>query len=492
MQEEDYITMEAEEEPFSAAEYKGRKVTLNKPFRTPKEKKKFGVYVQNASGNVVIVRFGDPNMEIKRDDPKRRKAFRDRHNCAEKKDKTTPGYWSCRMWTKTPVNKITSIDDFDKSAEPCQNECCNDVEYIFLDTQITEAVAIVQASGESIVRISGIAFHEGYNKNKWAISLAGAEQLIKQMVGADLTLNHPPIKDVGVGFTRNMDGGVEDAVVGIITEANIKHFEGDKYEVHYVAEVKRTELFPALESGLWTRGDYGVSIGGYGIPTATAEDGSMTFESDFTFDHLAIVHKPAYDRADINVVEKVEAQEAFIYHSPAKDNQPEGELAMSDEIDLNAELEAIKAQLILANATIEENVAREAAIAEEGRVELVQKASELGLNGHEDLSSDTITSLIASWEASRPIETPVVMAEATPAPDNMVSEVVEASSAPTEVIANYLNGELVETDATLYARVWNSLVASYNSGNFSINGDGQAYTFEEAQEKGFLKTNRGE
>ena len=36
----------------------------------------------------VIVRFGDPNMEIKRDDPKRRKAFRDRHNCDEKKDKT--------------------------------------------------------------------------------------------------------------------------------------------------------------------------------------------------------------------------------------------------------------------------------------------------------------------------------------------------------------------------------------------------------------------
>lgn len=81
-----------------AAEYQGKKVTLNKPFRTQGGKKKFAVYVQNSSGRVVIVRFGDPNMEIKRDDPKRRKAFRDRHNCDTATDKTTPRYWSCRQW----------------------------------------------------------------------------------------------------------------------------------------------------------------------------------------------------------------------------------------------------------------------------------------------------------------------------------------------------------------------------------------------------------
>ena len=46
----------------------------------------------------MVVRFGDPNMEIKRDDPARRKAFRARHNCDDKKDKTTPGYWSCIQW----------------------------------------------------------------------------------------------------------------------------------------------------------------------------------------------------------------------------------------------------------------------------------------------------------------------------------------------------------------------------------------------------------
>ena len=79
--------------------------TLNKPFRTSKGPKKFSVYVKNEKGNVVKVNFGDPNMEIKRDDPARRKSFRARHNCDTAKDKTTARYWSCYQWrANAPVN----------------------------------------------------------------------------------------------------------------------------------------------------------------------------------------------------------------------------------------------------------------------------------------------------------------------------------------------------------------------------------------------------
>ena len=84
--------------PIQESEYKGRKVTLNKPFYTPDGPKKRSVYVKNSKGNVVKVNFGDPNMEIKRDIPSHRKSFRARHKCSEKKDKTTPGYWSCKAW----------------------------------------------------------------------------------------------------------------------------------------------------------------------------------------------------------------------------------------------------------------------------------------------------------------------------------------------------------------------------------------------------------
>ena len=64
-----------------AAEYQGRKVTLNKPFYTPDGPKKSSVYVKNDKGNVIKVNFGDPNMEIKRDDPERKRGFRARHQC---------------------------------------------------------------------------------------------------------------------------------------------------------------------------------------------------------------------------------------------------------------------------------------------------------------------------------------------------------------------------------------------------------------------------
>lgn len=86
---------------------KKTKVTLNKPFRTPDGPKKFSVYVKNDKGNVVKVNFGDPNMEIKRDDPERRKSYRARHHCDDPGPKWKANYWSCKMWSKTNVSDLT-------------------------------------------------------------------------------------------------------------------------------------------------------------------------------------------------------------------------------------------------------------------------------------------------------------------------------------------------------------------------------------------------
>tara|TARA_Y100001972_G_scaffold104800_1_gene131946 strand:- start:3025 stop:4245 length:1221 start_codon:yes stop_codon:yes gene_type:complete len=86
------------EETECLEEEKGKGKKLNKPFRTPGGPKKFSVYVKNEKGNVVKVNFGDPNMEIKRDDPKRRKSFRARHNCDNPGPKTKARYWSCYQW----------------------------------------------------------------------------------------------------------------------------------------------------------------------------------------------------------------------------------------------------------------------------------------------------------------------------------------------------------------------------------------------------------
>jgi hypothetical protein len=101
---------EAEDLEFSDAEKK----TLNKPFRLPSgSKKKFGVYVKNDKGNTVVVKFGDPNMEIKRDDPARRKNFRARHQCdTDVGPKWKARYWSCKFWSSKPVSSLASAEEF--------------------------------------------------------------------------------------------------------------------------------------------------------------------------------------------------------------------------------------------------------------------------------------------------------------------------------------------------------------------------------------------
>ena len=78
------------------AEYQGREVSLGKPMAGDVKKSK--VYVRHPeTGNVVKVNFGDPNMTIKKNIPSRRKSFRARHKCDQKKDRTTAGYWSCNV-----------------------------------------------------------------------------------------------------------------------------------------------------------------------------------------------------------------------------------------------------------------------------------------------------------------------------------------------------------------------------------------------------------
>ena len=583
---------EWDEEDVSAAEYQGRTVSLNKPFRTKGGAKKFAVYTKNGSGTVVIVRFGDPNMEIKRDDPARRKSFRARHKCNTPGPKWKARYWSCRQWRggkkveaedgspcgcgcndedveaksaddpctsgyeqygmkmkngrKVPncipikkkadeveaaeptpndteshdeymtrcqeagyskeecmkaheghtfeeeasyddeeKKKYASIQECDECSTPedcIEKGCSNPVEAstcgldeelingicqkvaVTLDLDFDEVEAIVEAStGNTVIEIRGVAFHEGMNKNKWALTEEGAKLVAEQMKGADLTLNHPEASEHGSGFTRNMDGGVEEAVVGYIKGATFHKTVSSGYEVRYVAHVVRTELFDALESGLWSRENYGVSIGGSGVPVEASEDG-MLFGEDFKFDHLAIVHKPAYQRATIDSIRKIEAtasKATFIGHSQS-DSKHNKVIKMTEEentIDYAAEIEALKASLVLANSRVGEFEAKEEARVEASRQTLVDEASELGMSGHEDLSSDTLTSLIASWNEAHPTPTEVEMTPVESV-EKPVSEAIASESKAK--VSNYLNGRIVENDEDLYAKGWNAWASAWN------------------------------
>ena len=88
---------------LNEAEYQGRKVQLGKPMQG--DSKKFKVYVKNDKGKVVKVNFGfggtsakGKRMSIKVKNPKRRAAFRARHNCKNPGPRWKARYWSCKAW----------------------------------------------------------------------------------------------------------------------------------------------------------------------------------------------------------------------------------------------------------------------------------------------------------------------------------------------------------------------------------------------------------
>ena len=88
------------------AKYQGRTVKLGKPFRTPGQSKKFAVYVRDRyNQRVKKVRFGDPNMSIKKSIPSRQRSFLARMGGVLRKVKgqksLSPAFWSIRAWKKS-------------------------------------------------------------------------------------------------------------------------------------------------------------------------------------------------------------------------------------------------------------------------------------------------------------------------------------------------------------------------------------------------------
>lgn len=127
------------------ADYQGEKVTLNKPRRIQGGNKKFEVFVKDGD-KVKRVTFGDPNMEIRRDDPKARANFRSRHSCDTATDKTSARYWSCRMWeADTSVSEMTK--QFESYGEVTKVDDEQRIVYGF--------ASVVSKNGEMIVDRQG-------------------------------------------------------------------------------------------------------------------------------------------------------------------------------------------------------------------------------------------------------------------------------------------------------------------------------------------------
>lgn len=78
------------------------KMGCNKPRRIRKGEAGYGrkeMVVKGCSGGKEkVIRYGDPNMKIRKNNKQRRKSFRSRHKCGSAKNKLSARYWSCKRW----------------------------------------------------------------------------------------------------------------------------------------------------------------------------------------------------------------------------------------------------------------------------------------------------------------------------------------------------------------------------------------------------------
>jgi hypothetical protein len=140
------VIQEILKEDVQKAEYQGETVTLNKPRRIQGGNKKFEVFVQDGD-KVKRVTFGDPNMQIRRDNPKARANFRSRMSCNTATDKTSARYWACRAWeADTTVSELTKTE-FESRGEVTKMDDDKRIVYGY--------ASVISKNGEPIVDRQG-------------------------------------------------------------------------------------------------------------------------------------------------------------------------------------------------------------------------------------------------------------------------------------------------------------------------------------------------
>ena len=219
--DKDFLDKIYQDEEQKDAEYQSKKVTLNKPFRTPSESKKFGVYVENEKGNVILVRFGDPDMEIKRDDPDRRKAFRERHDCENKNDKTKAGYWSCKFWSSKSVNELLGDSytvDSSSNALSIKSNIDKDTGFLKINGVLART-GVQDYMGFELPFIDGLDPMKTYGVYRSKDEVL-SEDSLKSYINTPITDDHPKefvtidnISELGKGSVSDVqiynDGGVD-------------------------------------------------------------------------------------------------------------------------------------------------------------------------------------------------------------------------------------------------------------------------------------------
>lgn len=83
--------------PVEVQEKKGARCTKVTGQQSSTRSDKKYMRCARVDGKLKRVHYGDPNLRIKKSNPKKRKSFRARHNCSSAKPGTAK-YFSCKNW----------------------------------------------------------------------------------------------------------------------------------------------------------------------------------------------------------------------------------------------------------------------------------------------------------------------------------------------------------------------------------------------------------
>jgi len=94
---EDILQQLAESSLTQVLEKKGARCTKVTGQSSSSRSDKKYMRCARVNGKLKRVHYGDPNLRIKKSNPKRRKSFRARHKCSTAKPGTAK-YFSCKNW----------------------------------------------------------------------------------------------------------------------------------------------------------------------------------------------------------------------------------------------------------------------------------------------------------------------------------------------------------------------------------------------------------
>lgn len=233
-------------------------------------------------GNERTVSYGDPDMEMQRDNPEARENFLSRHNCSEKTDPSAPGFWACYDWERTSEKAAKSDDDPvpDDVANPKPQKSA--AGYAVVDATADEGDALYQRVYERVLADTGDPVKArlaalGMTRRKRLGLAVKSTKAGYVVAGWAIMFGDPLLRDLDQTYFANKDTDLALDYYGIGAPLWYEHGVTREYGVDVIGERTMQQVF---EHGVWLEHVLYDDHRLYENTRDQVENGMLTYSSD--------------------------------------------------------------------------------------------------------------------------------------------------------------------------------------------------------------------